>query len=283
MRREPLLLPFAALAAGTLAAHFFFFELRDLWLPFALALFAAALASIPAAGSRIRLAAVCSCLMLGGIATQILHRAGPAPKLDAEDGDTVLVTGCVVNPPVFSPQREQFTLDLAKRAAIRITVNLKSGADVPLDYGRRVEVAAKVRSPRNFQNPDSFDYVGYLAAQHIYWNGSVSAASDIHLLSGRCGSRPVGWLYTVRTWALERIRALYPDDPHTAALLQATLLGETSGVDRRWTSDFRVTGTYHALVISGQHVSVLAVSLLLLLKLLRFRRVPALGVATLAC
>jgi len=74
---------------------------------------------------------------------------------------------------------------------------------------------------------------------------------------------------------------LYPDDPHTAALLQATLLGETSGVQRRWTNDFRVTGTYHALVISGQHVSVLALTLLLILRLLRFRRVPALAVATL--
>ncbi|MBV8864374.1 MAG: DNA internalization-related competence protein ComEC/Rec2, partial [Acidobacteriaceae bacterium] len=207
---------------------------------------------------------------------------GQPPKLDAEDGEAVLLSGCVTNPPVFSPQREQFTLNLTPKAAARISVNLKAGASMPLDYGQRVEVAAKIRSPRNFQNPDSFDYVGYLATQHIYWTGSVSAPSDIHVLPGRCGSRAVGWLYTVRTWALERIRALYPDDPQTVALLQATLLGETSGVDRRWTTDFRITGTYHALVISGQHVSVLAFTLLLILKLLRFRRVPALGIATLA-
>jgi competence protein ComEC len=99
---------------------------------------------------------------------------------------------------------------------------------------------------------------------------------------GRCGSRPVALLYSVRAWALERLQALYPGDQHTAALLQATLVGETSGVEKRWTSDFRVTGTYHALVISGQHVSVLAFTLLFLLRLLRFRRVPALCVATTA-
>src|ERR1700722_1364433 len=66
-------------------------------------------------------------------------------------------------------------------------------------------------------------------------------------------------------------------------LLQATLLGETSGVERRWTSDFRATGTYHALVISGLHISVLAYTLLLLLRLLQVRRVPALGIAALVC
>ncbi len=148
--------------------------------------------------------------------------------------------------------------------------------------GEQVEVAAKIRSPRNFQNPDSFDYVGYLASQHIYWTGTVSSLGDVRVLNARCGTRALGWLYAVRTWALERLTLLYPDDPHTSALLQATLIGETSGVERRWTNDFRVTGTYHALVISGQHVSVLALTLLLILRVLQFRRVPALGVATIA-
>ncbi len=222
-------------------------------------------------------------LVLAGLGTQILHRRGPAPHLNTDDGEVVLLSGCVVNPPVFSPQREQFTLKLGRTSAARLTVNLKAEAKVALDYGQKVEVAAKVRTPRNFQNPDSFDYVSYLAAQHIFWTGSVSSPADIRVLNGHCGYRAIGWLYNVRTWALERIQNLYPDDPHTVALLQATLLGETAGVDRRWTSDFRVTGTYHALVISGLHVSVLAFTLLLLFRLLRMRRLPALTVATVIC
>lgn len=282
MRREPLLLPLGAIAGGILLAHFLYFRLPDLVIPGTLAVAGLILAYCCRPDGRFRLAAACSCLFLGGIATQVIHRQGQSPRLDAQDGEAVLLSGCVTNPPVFSPQREQFTLNLTRKAAVRISVNLKTGANVPLDYGQRVEVAAKVRSPRNFQNPDSFDYAGFLAAQHIYWTGSVSAPGDIHVLPGRCGSRAVGWLYTVRTWALERIRALYPDDPHTIGLLQATLLGETSGVDRRWTTDFRITGTYHALVISGLHVSVLAFTLLLILRVLRLRRIPALAVATLA-
>ncbi len=211
-----------------------------------------------------------------------MHRLTHTPTLNAGDGEMVLLSGCVTNPPVFSPDREQFTLSLTPRAAARITVNLKGEDKVQLRYGQRLEVAAKIRSPRNFQNPDAFDYAGFLALQHIFWTGSVTSSSDIKSLPGSCGSPLAAGLFTVRTWALQRLNDLYPDDQHTAGLLQATLLGETSGVEKRWTSEFRVTGTYHALVISGQHVSVLAFSLLLILRLCQLRRVPALCVATVA-
>jgi competence protein ComEC len=286
VRREPLLLPVAALAGGILLAHFLFFKLRDLTIP-ALGTAMICTACIFLTDSRpIRWLAACLALALAGIATQVLHRQDRIPKLTAEDTETVLLDGCVTNPPVFSPGREQFTLNLAREsrppAGIRITVNLKAYEKLPLLYGQQMEAAAKIRSPRNFQNPGAFDYAGYLALQHIYWTGSVASIDDVKLLKGRCGWRAIGALYAVRTWALDRLIRLYPDDPHTGALLQATLLGETSGVERRWTSDFRVTGTYHALVISGQHVSVLALTLLLILRLLRWRRIPALGVATLA-
>ncbi len=232
---------------------------------------------------RVRLTVLCCGIGLIGIADEIVHRQARAPKLNADDGETVLLSGCVTNPPVFSPAREQFTLNLNSKAAIRLTVNLRpNDHPLSLNYGQRIEVAAKIRAPRNFQNPESFDYVHYLAAQHIFWTGSVGSSEDIKVLPGSCGSIAVTGLYALRTWALGRIDSLYPNDQHTVSLLQATLIGETSGVERRWTQDFRVTGTYHALVISGQHVSVLAFTILLILRLLQLRKVPALCVATLA-
>ncbi len=145
------------------------------------------------------------------------------------------------------------------------------------------EVTAKIRQPRNFQNPDAFDYAAFLAAQNIYWTGSVASSGDVKVLPGTCGSPLATALFRMRSWGLQRLSDLYPGDQHTVGLLQATLLGETAGMERRWTSDFRITGTYHALVISGQHVSVLALTLLFLFRLLQFRRVPALLVTTVVC
>ncbi len=281
--REPLFLPAAALALGILVAGFITLPVAAI----SLLLVLTGLAFVASAWFKlvkpVKMAAILCFLLVCGVGTQVFHRQTHRPELSAEDGEAVLLAGCVVNPPVFSQGREQFTLDIAPHAGARVSVNLKGEETLPLQYGQQVEVAAKVRSPRNFGNPDAFDYTGYLANQQIYWTGSVAGIGDVRVLPGRCGSRALGWLLGVRTWALARLVALYPGDPHTAALLQATLLGETAGVERRWTSDFRITGTYHALVISGQHVSVLAFTLLFLLRILQVRRLPALCLATVAC
>lgn len=281
--REPLLLPALALGCGIVIAHFLYFTLTDLALPAvgASGVLLAGLA-IPKA-RRCRLGAILLAVVFGGMAAQVIHRGGSAPVLSADDAETVILSGCVVNPTVFSPTREQFTVELAPHANVRLTANLKEGERLALAYGQNIEVAAKVRRPRNYQNPDSFDFEAYLAGQHIYWTGSINDLTDIHPQPGRCGSRALGWLFTVRTAALERLSNFYHGDQQTAGMLQAILLGETSGVERRWTSDFRLTGTYHALVISGQHVAVLAFSLLLILRLFQLRRIPALFLATIAC
>ena len=62
----------------------------------------------------------------------------------------------------------------------------------------------------------------------------------------------------------------------------AILIGETSGLERVWTEDFRRTGTFHALVISGIHVTVLAGVLLFLLRLCALPELPALAVTAAA-
>lgn len=199
-----------------------------------------------------------------------------------DDGETALLDGCVVDPPVFSPDKAQFSLQVVPHALARVSVVLKDGQTLGLRYGDRVEIAAKIRSPHNFQNPGEFDYAAWLAHQQIYWTATVRDVSDVQVQPGRCGHPLLGWLFAVRTSALQRLDKLYGADTRTSLLLRAILLGQTAGIERRWTDDFRITGTYHALVISGQHVSVLAMTMLFCLRLLNLGRIPSLGLATLA-
>lgn len=283
MRQEPLLLPAVAFAAGIFAAHFNYFVLSDLGLPVALTAVVCALSFVLRCRSSVRIAAVCLVLSLAGIATQVVHRQIKIPKLNVADGETVLLDGCVVNPPAFSPGREQFTAELSRHARIRLSVVLKGTDRLHLTYGQRFEAEAKVRRPRNFQDPEAFDYAGYLAQQHIYWTGSIADLAAVHVTAGSCGSRFMAGVYAVRTWALDRLSAAYPNDPHTLGLLSATLLGETAGVERRWTSEFRATGTYHALVISGLHVWIVATVLLFLLRVCGLHRLKALLIAAIVC
>ena len=283
VNRERVLLPGLAFCAGILVGHFFFIELRFLVLALGVATVLALTTSLTKRFERLRLLFVILTASLAGLCVQSYRRPGPVPQLDAEDSETVVLSGCVVDPPVFSPDRERFLLQLAPKANALVVVNLKDGERLSLDYGQPVEVVAKVRRPRRFENPGEFDYPLYLAQQQVFWIGSVRGLSEIHPGAGRCGSRTLALLYGIRTAALGRLEHLYPGDSRTAAMLQGILLGQTVGVERRWTNDFRLTGTYHALVISGLHVTVLALSLLFLLRLLHLGRIPSLGIAAVAC
>ncbi|MGH9581969.1 MAG: ComEC/Rec2 family competence protein, partial [Bryobacteraceae bacterium] len=283
MPREPLILPCTALACGIFVAHFVYFTPADLLIPGAICGAAAVLAFALSNTQRARLAVACTACALFGISMQVVHRDVRTPRLNVGDGEVALLSGCVVRPPDLSPDRERFTLELARGASALVSVFLKPGEKLRLAYGERIELPAKIRLPRNYQDPGEFDYAGYLAAQHIYWTASTSSYGETRILPGRCGSRALSSVFAIRTWALDRLRTLYPGDPHTTALLSATLLGETSGVERRWTNDFRVTGTYHALVISGLHISIVAMALLVLMRILWIPRIAALWTAVGVC
>jgi competence protein ComEC len=263
---DPLLAPFVALAGGVVAARFVSFTTPELVAA------AAALALLAALGlwknsRRTALAACLAALFFAGALTGVAHRSGPPPELDAAAGEVVLLGGCVVEPSLFSEDREQFTLELDPGARARVTLYAKPEEHlVDLRYGQKVELDARVRRSHNFRNPGAFDYSAYLARQHIYWSAS-GHASTVRVLPGRCGSQFWGFVFGLRTAALTRIEKLYPGDSYNSSMMQAILIGESSKVQRVWTDYFRRTGTYHTIVISGLHVTVLAGFFLLLLRL----------------
>ncbi len=265
--RDPLLPPLAAFAAGVLAGRWISFEIRESLAPLA-ALLALCLVSLWRRARRLAIACLLSALIFAGILLVTASRAGPPPEIDVVPREVVLLAGCVVTPPVFFEDREQFVLELEPGARARVTLPLKEGEAPPaLSYGQRVEVEARLRRPRNFGNPGAFDYAGYLARQRIYWLAAAPARAGLRVLPGECGSRAEKTIYDLRGAALERIEKLYAGDTYATVMMQAVLIGESSRLEKAWTEQFRRTGTFHALVISGLHVAVLAGFMLLLLRL----------------
>ena len=268
--RDPLVAPLIAVASGILLGRLFQFSIFDAAWPIA------AFAALAAIG--LRRANLLLALVFAGVLTEAWHRPGPPPEIDASSREILLAQGCVVEPTVFSPDREQFTLELAAQARARVSLSLRDG-DTPqkLDYGQRVEIEAKFRRPHNYNNPGSFDYAAYLARQNIFWTASMSAGSQAKILPGRCGSRFMALVFALRVAALERIERLYGDDTYSTGMMEAILIGETSKLEKIWTENFRRTGTFHALVISGVHVTVLAGVLLFLLRICMIPELPALA------
>jgi len=232
------------------------------------------------------LARICAALALFclGALSEAWHRPGASPEIDAGSRETVLLDGCVVEPSVFSPEREQFTLELAPGARARVSQIITTDDELPapLHYGQQIEIEARIRPPHNFRNPGAFDYAAYLARQKIYWTASMSRRSTAKILPGRCGSHFWSAIFALRESALARLEDLYAGNEYATGMMEAVLLGETSKLEKIWTDDFRRTGTFHALVISGAHVAVLAGVLMFFLRLCAFPEIPSLALTALA-
>jgi competence protein ComEC len=173
----------------------------------------------------------------------------------------------VVEPPAVSGARERFVLELEPQARAQVTLYTRAGETLPeLRYGQKIELDARIRKPHNYGNPGAFDYSHYLAQRDVYWTASAAARS-VRFLSGHCGSGFQKFVMDLRSSALSRIAALYQGSAYQTAMVQAILVGQNYQLQRVWTDDYRNTGTFHTLVISGTHVAILAAFFLFLLRL----------------
>jgi competence protein ComEC len=277
--KNPLIPPLLAYIAGILISRAVDFQAGELVLPLSacllLALFALWKSRILAAA-----AGLVACVLIGVLAA-VLHRPPPTPTVNVSSRETALLSGCVVEPSIFYAGRDQFTLELVSGASARVTLAMKDGEVPPdLPYGQTVEFEARLRPIRNFHNPGAFDYVSYSARRQVYWTASASPGTEIKRLPGRCGSLFWKGIFDLRSAALRRLDHLYAGNDYADGMMQAILIGETTKLDKVWTEHFRRTGTFHALVISGLHITVIAGFLLFLLRICFVPAIPALAVTT---
>lgn len=281
--RDPLLLPFVAIASGLLFCRWMPFNVVSAAWPIGAFCLLWGLATWRRSTWLARVCATLAFFFLGAL-SEAWHRPGAAPEIEAGSREIVLLDGCVVEPSVFSPEREQFTLELAPGARARVSQIITTDDELPqpLHYGQQVEIEGRIRPPHNYRNPGAFDYAAYLARQKIYWTASMSRRTEAKILPGRCGSRFWNAIFALRETALARLDRLYQGNEYATGMMEAVLLGETSKLEKIWTQDFRRTGTFHALVISGAHVAVLAGVLLFLLRICALPEIPALTLTSCA-
>ena len=213
-----------------------------------------------------------ACCLLGLFFAGALAGAGPCarppPELDAEGREIVILGGCVVEPPAISGERERFLLELAPQARAQVTLYTKEGEPLPsLRYGQNIELDARVRKPRNYGNPGAFDYAHFLARQNIYWTASRRRRHGPHSAAATAARRCAKAAMDLRAAVLRRTEQLYHGDDYLSGMMQAMLMGQNFQLQSIWTEEYRDTGTFHVIVISGTHVAILAAFFLFLLRL----------------
>lgn len=197
----------------------------------------------------------------------------------ALQGIDIEVTGRIASLPQRGAQGERFELvvESAARAgeAVRLPRRLQLGwyggasaqpeggswslsATSPgLRAGERWRFTVRLRSPHGNANPHGFDRERWLWEQGIQATGYVRAGPR-DPVPQRLGATLWHPLDTLRQMVAERIEARVADDPRSAGVLAALVVGDQSAIERADWDLFRTTGVAHLMSISGLHVTLFA-------------------------
>ena len=134
---------------------------------------------------------------------------------------------------------------LPERTLLRLGWPLQTGLPLP---GEAWQIDAKVRPPHGFANPGSFDFEQWLFSEGLSGGGYVIAAERIARV-------PPSFVERFRQLVRAELNSVnYVHGP----LLLALAIADTTNMDSvSWTA-FRNTGTIHLLVVSGLHITVVA-------------------------
>lgn len=167
----------------------------------------------------------------------------------ALDGETRWLQGRVVGLPEPGEGVTRFYLEDARapRDALPARLRLAWYGAPPLAAGEVWRLAVNLKRPRGLVNPQGFDYEAWLTARRIGATGTVKAGERLAAAAGLAG-----WRDALRQ------RLLAADARGQGGALAALVLGDGSGLDDGDWQVLQATGTVHLLVISGQHVMLLA-------------------------
>ncbi|ASV38066.1 DNA internalization-related competence protein ComEC/Rec2 [Pseudomonas sp. NS1(2017)] len=163
------------------------------------------------------------------------------------DGQTRWVEGRVSGLPQQTDEGVRFVLTDSRsrnaRLPTRIRVSWRGGP--PVRSGERWRLAVTLKRPAGLLNFHGFDQEAWLLAQRIGATGTVKDGE-------RLAPAANAWRDGVRQ------RLLLVDAQGREAGLIALVLGDGSGLTAADWQVLQDTGTVHLLVISGQHIGLLA-------------------------
>jgi competence protein ComEC len=165
------------------------------------------------------------------------------------DSRTLWLQGQVVGLPGVGEGVVRFQLEQVVSRRDRLPARLRlAWYDGPaVRAGETWRLAVRLKRPHGLVNPQAFDYEAWLLAQRIGATGTVKSGELIAPASG------------TGAWRDRLRQRLLATPAHgREGALAALVLGDDSGLS---TADWQVlqnTGTVHLMVISGQHIGLLA-------------------------
>jgi len=182
-------------------------------------------------------------------------------------GQEAILTGTVIRAPdervwgTYLIMEVQSALTQGREQAaegrLRLLIHTKALPSKPLAYGDRLRFRAWLKPVIDFANQTPSSYRRYLADRSIHLRATVSRPEALAVVQPPGG---VVWRGLVEGWR-DRCRRLLAAglDQERESLLRAILMGEKSGLEPSVRRAFQTTGTAHLLVVSGMHLTLVAI------------------------
>lgn len=187
---------------------------------------------------------------------------------------------------------EEFTADRDWQSPVqggmRLTIYAQQGESLPQFHcGERLNLTVRFHLPERYLDPGAWNYPAYLAQHGIAVLGSADAKA-IPRTAGRERPTLACMATAAQSWAaarLERITAIGASlgwlppwsrlTPQDSGILSAMLFGDRTQLQHRLRSAFERTGSFHLLVVSGLHITIIIGLIFWLARKLRFSSLGA--------
>ncbi len=160
-------------------------------------------------------------------------------------------------------------VQLPVQGGLRLSLYAKPGEPLPtLHCGEQFRVLVRLHLPERFLDPGAWDYAEYLRQHGIAVLGSADASAVTALPNARAISLAC-WASAAQLWAGERLDAIVASSTATlrlpvamrlrsedAGILRAMLFGDRSHLRHALRTGFERTGSFHLLVVSGLHITI---------------------------
>ena len=186
--------------------------------------------------------------------------------------DAVELTGTLLVPPEPAPEARFLDVeaesvrvrgeDMRASGVARLMISLSDSEatnqfnNLALDYGSRVRVLVRLERARSYSNPGSPDFNDFLERRGYDLKGVIKSSLLIEQIGQARVNAALAWLYHLRLRMMSAIDARV--EARVAGTLKAMLVGNSYFLDSQVSERLRESATFHVLVISGSHISLIA-------------------------
>jgi len=134
----------------------------------------------------------------------------------------------------------------------------------PFKYGTQLLIEGQPQEIPGPGNPGEFNYRRFLSYKNIYHQDFIAKGTE-SVVGTAIANHVMYYSIEARAWASSVIKR-YITGSNEQGIAAALILGITDGLDDELLSAYSATGSMHVLAVSGLHVSIIYLLIVLILK-----------------